>query len=436
MRDVVIQVEKLSKRYKIGAKQPYHRFSEFLNGMGQRAIRWPAKALRGRASSHDSSADKDDFWALKDVSFDVKEGEVVGIIGRNGAGKSTLLKILSRITEPTAGRFGARGRVGSLLEVGTGFHPELTGRENIYLCGTVLGMTRREVSDSFDEIVDFSGVQQFIDTPVKRYSSGMQVRLGFSVAAHLRPEILIVDEVLAVGDAEFQKKCLGKLRTVAEGGRTIMFVSHDLGAIHRLCDRGILLEAGHIAEAGDIDSVLHAYRASTEGNEALSRQIASLPTDPDFEMLDCHVEQGGVTALTLDRGQSFKVHFRYLIKRPVRGLRIYFDIVDEFGGLLVRSFHDHDQEKISEWLPGCYSSTAVFPAKLLAPKLYHLVFNASIFNNRNCMAVRGVGATLQLDSHVKASMAYVGDPIRSQILPDVEWFTKALESGPPNKYGT
>jgi lipopolysaccharide transport system ATP-binding protein len=206
----------------------------------------------------------DTLWALKDVSFDVQEGEVVGIIGRNGAGKSTLLKILSRITEPTSGRVKIRGRVSSLLEVGTGFHPDLTGRENIYMNGTILGMTKREIDRKFDEIVDFSGVERFLDTPVKRFSSGMQVRLAFAVAAHLEPEILIIDEVLAVGDAEFQKKCLGKMQDVAEHGRTVLFVSHNMAAVSNLCSRAIVVMNGSLTMDRDVKSAVDSYISACE----------------------------------------------------------------------------------------------------------------------------------------------------------------------------
>jgi len=206
----------------------------------------------------------EEFWALRGVSFEVKRGKVVGIIGRNGAGKSTLLKILSRITEPTEGRVRIRGRVASLLEVGTGFHPELTGRENIFLNGAILGMSRNEIRRKFDEIVDFSGVEKFIDTPVKRYSSGMHVRLAFAVAAHLEPEILIIDEVLAVGDADFQRKCLGKMGEVAQGGRTVLFVSHQINSVRALCNKGVFLFAGSVAMIGPIESVIYSYKTSFE----------------------------------------------------------------------------------------------------------------------------------------------------------------------------
>ena len=222
-------------------------------------------------SSLRGDTDPSIFWALKDVSFDVHEGEVVGIIGRNGAGKSTLLKILSQITEPTEGEVRIHGRIASLLEVGTGFHPELSGRENIYLNGAILGMTRREIQSKFDEIVAFAEVDRFIDTPVKRYSSGMYVRLAFAVAAHLEPEILLVDEVLAVGDVQFQKKCLGKMGEVAKGGRTVLFVSHNMGAVRSLCSRALLLECGRVESQGTTDSVVDAY-LSTASTECLAQE--------------------------------------------------------------------------------------------------------------------------------------------------------------------
>jgi len=254
MTDAAVAVEGLGKRYRIGRnREPYGRLTESLAG----ALRAPLDRLRGNSANPD-----DWFWALEDVSFEVAAGEVVGIIGRNGAGKTTLLKILSRITEPTTGSARLRGRVGSLLEVGTGFHPELTGRENVFMSGAVLGMPRAEIGRKFDEIVEFAGVEQFLDTPVKRYSSGMQVRLGFAVAAHLEPEILIVDEVLAVGDAEFQKKSIGKLEDVASSGRTVLFVSHNLPAVEAMCSSGILLEEGRVTKIGTAVEVVEAYLGS------------------------------------------------------------------------------------------------------------------------------------------------------------------------------
>jgi lipopolysaccharide transport system ATP-binding protein len=274
MSDTVISVEHLSKLYRISHSQngsPYTTFRDAIANRAGTPFKAMAKAIRrtrnGSNGSHPSGADTatgsiEDFWALKDVSFEIKQGDVVGIIGRNGAGKSTLLKILSRITEPTRGRVRIRGRVASLLEVGTGFHPELSGRENVYLNGAILGMSRTEIKTKFDEIVAFAEVEKFLDTPVKRYSSGMYVRLAFAVAAHLEPEILIVDEVLAVGDAEFQKKCLGKMHDVATGGRTVLFVSHQIGAIRRLCTAACLLNSGQTEGITSIDAAVNGYITS------------------------------------------------------------------------------------------------------------------------------------------------------------------------------
>jgi lipopolysaccharide transport system ATP-binding protein len=279
LADVVIRAELLGKRYLIGHQAERERVMALRDAIvrGVRGFaRSAAHMMRGRPLV---SGDKVEvFWALKEVSFEVRRGDVVGIIGRNGAGKSTLLKILSRITEPSAGRVTIKGRVASLLEVGTGFHPELTGRENIYLNGAILGMTRAEIRRKFDEIVDFAEVERFLDTPVKRYSSGMYVRLAFAVAAHLEPEILLVDEVLAVGDAEFQRKCLGKMGEVASGGRTVLFVSHNIAAVHALCSRSLLLHNGEAICAGPTDEILARYletdgiRPAADGDlKALSR---------------------------------------------------------------------------------------------------------------------------------------------------------------------
>jgi lipopolysaccharide transport system ATP-binding protein len=258
MDDIAIRAEGLSKRYRIqqGARARYGTLRDAL----VEAVRAPFS----RRSSPDSAGNDSYIWALKDVSFEVKRGEVVGIIGRNGAGKTTLLKILSRITEPTEGYAEVRGRVGSLLEVGTGFHPELTGRENIYLNGAILGMKKAEIDRKFDEIVSFAEIQKFIDTPVKFYSSGMYVRLAFAVAAHLDPEILLVDEVLAVGDAAFQKKCLGKMGEVAAGGRTVLFVSHNMAAVQGLCNKALWLEAGKCQLIGTVQEVVSQYLMSID----------------------------------------------------------------------------------------------------------------------------------------------------------------------------
>ncbi|WP_404308885.1 ABC transporter ATP-binding protein [Neorhodopirellula lusitana] len=276
MTQPIIQVENLGKSYLVGHESAQKESYTALRDVAGRTIKnFGRKTLdmaRGRQIVQGDEVEE--FWALKDVSFDVNEGEVVGIIGRNGAGKSTLLKVLSRITEPTQGRVTLRGRVASLLEVGTGFHPELSGRENIFLNGAILGMTRREIKQKFDEIVEFAGVERFLDTPVKRYSSGMYVRLAFAVAAHLEPEILVIDEVLAVGDAEFQKRCLGKMKEVANGGRTVLFVSHQLDSVRRLTNACVLMENGTPSFIGETEETIKRYLATqtikVDGNETRS----------------------------------------------------------------------------------------------------------------------------------------------------------------------
>lgn len=265
MEEPIIEVKHLSKQYNVGVDKTYKTLSGTLTS----AITNPVKTLKNSFKPCNT------FWALKDVNFKVEKGETLGIIGRNGAGKSTLLKILSRITYPTEGEIRMRGRVGSLLEVGTGFHPELTGRENIYFNGAILGMKKKEVDNKFDEIVKFSGVEKFLDTPVKRYSSGMQVRLAFSVAAHMDPEILVVDEVLAVGDAEFQKKCLGKMSEVAEGGRTVLFVSHNMAAVRELCQKAILIESGKVAFEGTPIETISNYLSRPVNSQELIKSRSS-----------------------------------------------------------------------------------------------------------------------------------------------------------------
>ncbi|MCH2023541.1 MAG: polysaccharide ABC transporter ATP-binding protein [Saprospiraceae bacterium] len=260
MDNKIISVQNISKKYEIGMVASGSFRETFTNAI----------SLSNKKRSKSS---KDEFWALKDISFDVNKGDVIGIIGRNGAGKSTLLKVISKITEPTNGRIVLNGRVASLLEVGTGFHPELTGRENIFLNGSILGMTRSEIRSKFNEIVNFSGVEKFLDTPVKRYSSGMYVRLAFAVAAHLEPEILVIDEVLSVGDVEFQKKCLGKMNEVAKGGRTVLFVSHNMGAVRTLCETVIVLNGGKVAFQGDVETGVNIYLGMANENMSEMGQV-------------------------------------------------------------------------------------------------------------------------------------------------------------------
>jgi lipopolysaccharide transport system ATP-binding protein len=309
MNDIAISASGLAKKYRIGVRRdPYGRLTETL----WEALTNPLR--RGRSKEHD-----EDFWALRDVSFEVPRGAVVGVIGRNGAGKSTLLKILSRITEPTLGRAELHGRVGSLLEVGTGFHQELSGRENVSLSGAILGMKRSEILRKFDEIVAFADIGQFIDTPVKRYSSGMKVRLGFAVAAFLEPEILFVDEVLAVGDLAFQQKCLGKMSELGEGGRTIVFVSHSMPAIMRLCNRGILLDHGRVVVDGQTHEVVRRYVESDLGRagERTWNDPATAPGDDVARLKSVRVlPEGGGSTEEIDIRRPVDIAVEYWCKEP------------------------------------------------------------------------------------------------------------------------
>lgn len=317
MPETAITVENVSKRYRIGVREKMH---DSLAGAISSWLKRPIsnyKRLK-KLSTFSNNGDTDDIiWALRDVSFEVKEGEVLGVIGKNGAGKSTLLKILSRITTPSSGSISIKGRVSSLLEVGTGFHPELTGRENIYLNGTIIGMTKKEIDRKFDEIVEFSGVRKFIDTPIKRYSTGMGVRLAFAIAAHIEPEILIIDEVLAVGDAEFQKKCIGKMSETAKSGRTVLFVSHNMPSITGLCNRVILLKDGRIELEGDPRKVISHYLGHNEKIRAF-KEWSDLNSAPGNEIVRLRC------ARVIDRNNNSEGYFD--IREPI-AVEITYDVL-------------------------------------------------------------------------------------------------------------
>jgi lipopolysaccharide transport system ATP-binding protein len=449
MTDIAIKVENLSKRYRIGLEE---ELPDTLVGALTQAVKRPFRNWRRlrrltnfdegpttndqrsssvvrRSSSVRTDVDRDTLWALRDVSFEVKRGEVVGIIGRNGAGKSTLLKILARITHPTSGRVELHGRVGSLLEVGTGFHPELTGRENIYMNGTLLGMTKAEVDRKFDEIVDFSGVEKFIDTPVKRYSSGMRVRLAFSVAAHLNPEILLVDEVLAVGDTEFQKKCLGKMEDITRQSRTILFVSHNLSMIRRLCNRAVLLDKGQILAKGLSEKVVSEYTDYTSELtlevDKISSVIANLPPDPAFRLLDVGIFQNGGSSNIVGNGKPIEIAIEYLVREETQGLRVFFDLLDQNDELIFRSFHDNGIESIPTVKPGHYISKAMIPANWLSPVTYHIEIKAGIHNVRMVIPTE-IRIPLTVENTGTVNRAYVGDPIRGKLSPVIPWTTEEI----------
>jgi lipopolysaccharide transport system ATP-binding protein len=360
MSDTVIKVDKISKKYSIGA---------FASGSLRESLvdKWHKLF---RYNNNDSNT----FWALKDISFEVKKGDILGIIGKNGAGKSTLLKILSKITEPTSGRAEITGIVSSLLEVGTGFHPELTGRENIFLNGTILGMTRREVRTKFDEIVDFSGIEKFIDTPVKHYSSGMYVRLAFAVAAHLEPEILIIDEVLAVGDAEFQKKCLGKMKDVAGQGRTILFVSHNMSAISSLCDKALLLNQGSIISKGICDEVINHYyslnkytKILDQGN-TLKNEVVRLLSVKIINSLNKETE-------IINIGEKSGVEIKYQILKEGFSPRLSLHLFSSGGETIFCSIDNSE----CDFFIGCYSKIVWFPDNFFNDNEYSIGIAMSTF---------------------------------------------------------
>jgi lipopolysaccharide transport system ATP-binding protein len=359
--NAAIKVEGLGKSYRIGrAVQHYHTLRENLTDLLTAPFRRRARGTGGRS---------EEFWALRDLDIEIRPGEVVGIIGRNGAGKSTLLKVLSRITKPTTGQVRLRGRVGSLLEVGTGFHPELTGRENISLNGSILGMSRREIARKFDEIVTFAEVERFLDTPVKRYSSGMYVRLAFAVAAHLEPEILVVDEVLAVGDARFQKKCLNKLQDVGQGGRTVLFVSHNMAAVTRLCSRTILLDAGRIIGDGPSHHVTGLYLRSGLGTTA-AREWSDTDRAPCDDLVRLRAVRiradDGRVAECMDIRRPVGVEMEFEVLKAGRVLVPNFGLFNEEGVLV---FITHDCDPAWRRRPrevGRYVSTAWVPGNFLA----------------------------------------------------------------------
>lgn len=401
MGNIAISVENLGKRYRIGrAEQRPQNLREALSAYAGSPFRYLRSRLR-------EPGEDEMIWALKDVSFEVKHGEVLGIIGRNGAGKSTLLKILSRITEPTEGCAKVYGRVGSLLEVGTGFHPELTGRENIYLNGTILGMKRAEIDKKFDEIVDFSGIEKFLDTPVKRYSSGMYVRLAFAVAAHLNPEILLVDEVLAVGDAEFQKKCLGKMENIAQTGRTVLFVSHNMVAIQSLCNDLVWLQNGKIIKKGNSYQLVAEYLQSysTTLNEQIWEDCEKAPGNDKVRLRRvCVRPESGRSSDSITMRTSFVVELEFLNLVP----DIYIDITLHFfneQGILV---FGSNTIKSTQWYgqpfpQGIFYSACHVPGDLLNSGIYriyliinqnevsHLYFHENIVTFRvvDSLEVRG-----------------------------------------------
>ncbi len=382
---IAISVKNLSKQYRIGASQQkfqYNMFRDVLVDTLMTPVR-VYRALRGQGMRGTTATST--IWALNDVSFDLEEGKVLGIVGRNGAGKSTLLKILSRVTEPTKGTVSVRGRVGSLLEVGTGFHPELTGRENIYMNGAILGMKRTEIDSKFDEMVEFSEVGQFIDTPVKRYSSGMYLRLAFAVAAHLEPEILVVDEVLAVGDAEFQRKCLGKMGDVAQQGRTVLFVSHNMSAILRLTQEAIVLKKGQLLKRAPTPEAVDFYLSSGQaesGERVWGVDEIPAASEP-FKPVAIRIkDRGGNVVDTVRSTEPLTVEWEYQLNAPITGLRVGIYLSTMRGEYVFTAFDTDDAEQFEQFgarRAGRYISRCEIPADFFNEGRYALAVNASSF---------------------------------------------------------
>src|ERR1700735_1085417 len=405
MTKIAISVEGLSKRYEIGAKESYGSLRDSL----RHAAGAPARRMRrafGKAAENGDSQHAPTIWALRDVSFQVRQGEVRGLIGRNGAGKSTILKILSRITSPTEGRAAVKGRIRSLLEVGTGFHPELTGRENIYLNGAILGMKKSEIDRRFDEIVAFAEVEKFIDTPVKRYSSGMYLRLAFAVAAHLVSEILLVDEVLAVGDAAFQRKCIGRMNEVAHEGRTVLFVSHNMAAVRALCTRGICLEQGQISGEGDIEHVLYSYTQSQ-----MQRNQNPTSTQTRFASIRVNGQNPG----NIESGEGFEVSCTLEIAATVPSFRL-FCIIQDANGESVVVMPSNSRVLSAANQPGVHEVRVRFPGLWLRPGVYSVYFKL-------LAVAAGEGDARFLSDSIMLDVAGTDDPemLLGSLAPNASW---------------
>ncbi|MBD8390047.1 polysaccharide ABC transporter ATP-binding protein [Dysgonomonas sp. BGC7] len=387
MSDIAIKFDNISKQYRLGLvgtgtiSHDINRWWHTVRGKEDPYLRV------GEVNDRSTKAIGEYVWALRDISFEVKQGEVLGIIGKNGAGKSTLLKILSRVTTPTTGTIKAKGRIASLLEVGTGFHPELTGRENIYMNGSIMGMTKSEITSKLDEIVDFAGIEKYIDTPAKRYSSGMTVRLGFAIAAHLEPEILVVDEVLAVGDAEFQKKAIGKMQDVAQGeGRTVLFVSHNMGAVKALCTQCLLLKDGSVALTGNTDTVINHY--STISNNNISEHL------DEWMLSSCgrlklrtpyFLNEQGIPSEIFSQGENINVVFEFEMLEPLKKIVVGVALNDmqDSRVLTTHSIDDNNFAPTPDQLRGKVKIMASLKTQYLAPKSYQIFFGVRDEANNN-----------------------------------------------------
>ena len=429
MSEFAIQAHDIGKKYHIGSvrRKGYRTLRETINQVASAPFRRAGSLLRGHATG--AAELHEELWALQNISFEIKHGETVGIIGRNGAGKSTLLKVLSRITEPSTGYVDLYGRVGSLLEVGTGFHPELTGRENVFLNGAILGMTRREIDAKFDEIVEFSEVPKFIDTPVKHYSSGMKLRLAFSVAAHLEPEILIIDEVLAVGDSSFQKKCLNKMQDVGQEGRTVLFVSHNMPAVTRLCDRTILLDQGQVLRDGPSHQVVSAYL-----NSGLGTTAERAWDDPQRAPGDDVVRLRAVRALddngdvsdAMDIRRPIGLQMDYDVLESGHVFMLYFRLFNEEGTELFTTIDSDPAWRQRERPAGSYTSTAWVPGNLLAEGTVFVWATARTLNPSQVRAKEQDAVAFQVIDSTDGDSARIdhAGPMAGVVRPLLEWNTQ------------
>jgi lipopolysaccharide transport system ATP-binding protein len=414
MSEVAIRVDDIGKRYRLGGTPG-----------GYQTLRDVIASGFARARRRQPPETAEMIWAVRHVSFEVERGQVLGIIGRNGAGKSTLLKILARVTEPTEGEARIHGRVGSLLEVGTGFHPELTGRENVYLNGAILGMRRVEIDRKFDEIIAFAEVEQFVDTPVKRYSSGMYLRLAFAVAAHLEPEILIVDEVLAVGDAEFQRKCLGKMTSVAQEGRTVLFVSHNMSAILRLTEWCLVLERGRIIQQGPTPEAVDFYMTSGEvstGERRWTDRAAATEGAPFLPIALRVLDSRGRIVERVTSTEPFTVEFEYQLRQSVTGLRVGLYLSTSRGEPVFTSFDTDAAARFEAWTnrpAGRYLSRCQFPGDLLNSGTFVLGVNASAFRIRSFFTDERA-LTLTVDP-TGAPGSHWAEPRGGPLRPALEW---------------
>ncbi len=428
-KNVIIRAEGLGKKYVLGQNgddAPYRTLRETVGDTLKAGVRRLSGGTRTSAT-----LPTDEFWALRDINFEVRRGEVVAFVGRNGAGKSTLLKVLSRITEPTTGRVSLRGRVASLLEVGTGFHPELTGRENIFLNGAILGMHRAEIKAKFDEIVAFAEVERFLDTPVKRYSSGMYVRLAFAVAAHLEPEILIIDEVLAVGDAEFQKKCLGKMDDVAKReGRTVLFVSHNMVAVNALCESAVWLEKGRQKMMGAAGEIVSRYlTAGVSSGAERVWPLESKAPGAKFHLLSVRIVDNGQTAAAaIDIERSFVVEIKYQILSPLPELRVSFRLTTPEGAVAFQSY----DESTSGWFgqrrePGTFRSRCEVPGNLLN-ELNYLVSVAADVPFVEWLAVEESILAFKIERQRDNTSLRTGERLPGVVNPKLTWHVEPCDA--------